>query len=179
MSQAAAKRYAEALFELSNEHDALDAVSESLLRLRQRLADNTTVSAALFSSKSAVDEKKKLVADKLAEGLHDYVRNLLNLLCDRRREGALMALLLHFFELKEEKSGIVRMTVESARPMDDAARQKLEASLSEATKKSVQLEVEVVPELIGGLRLTVGSTRIDGSIKRKYEDLGTRLRVAI
>ncbi|MCA9321001.1 MAG: ATP synthase F1 subunit delta [Planctomycetes bacterium] len=179
MSLAAAKRYAEALFELAHEKKALGPVADGLLSLRQRLADDAALRQAFFDPKGSIESKKTLVDGKLGQGLHQYVVHLVKLLCDRRREGGLMTLILHFFELKEAADGIVQVLVESALPMDEEARSALAERLSKATGKKVQLELQVVPDLIGGLRLTVGSTRIDGTVKRRYEDLAQRLKAAV
>ena len=34
-------------------------------------------------------------------------------------------------------------------------------------------------DLLGGMRITIGSTRIDGSLKRALESLGKRLKAAV
>ena len=43
----------------------------------------------------------------------------------------------------------------------------------------IAVDVSVVPELIGGVRVTANSRRLDATVLRKIEKLGTRLRAAL
>jgi F-type H+-transporting ATPase subunit delta len=55
--------------------------------------------------------------------------------------------------------------------MDDKQQKELAASLSKATNKNVTVKVIVDPSIIGGVVAKVGDTVIDGSIKRRLDQL--------
>ena len=179
MSSVAALRYAEALFELAADKGVVDAVAEGLLTVVDRLKQDAASSKVFFDPRSPLEAKKELVAAKVATGCHVYVGNLLKLLCDRHREDVLMELALSWFELKEARDGVLRVTIESAQPIEPADLEAIRGRLGQSSGKKVIAEVRVLPELIGGIRLVVGSTRIDGTIKRKYEDLAHRLKAVV
>ena len=179
MSEAAARRYAEALFELAVEKGTLDQVSEGLVEVRQRLGADESAARKFLAPRTPMADKRAFADDKLLDGVHAYVANVVRLLIDRRREGSLLAFILAFFELREDAEGILHVVVESAKAMDDEAIAALTTKLNEATKKTVVPEVVVRPELIGGLRIAIGSTMIDGSLKTSMENLGARLRAAV
>ncbi len=179
MSVAAAKRYAEALFELASEKNALDEVSEGLMKVRQALQGNPEAAKSFFDSRVPAAEKRKIADEKLIGGVHQYVANLVCLLVDRRRESGLMSLILAFFELREVADGILHASIEVAREMNDDDLAALNEKLSKATKKKVVSDVTVNPDLIGGLRITIGSTLIDGSLKKSLDTLGARLKAAV
>ncbi|MFT7617921.1 MAG: F-type H+-transporting ATPase subunit delta [Planctomycetota bacterium] len=179
MSVAAAKRYAEALYELACDKDCMEAVSDGLLKVKNALGSNPEASKTFFGPRVPADVKSKLASEKLLDGVHEYVANLVHLLIDRRREGGMLSLILTFFELREAAEGIVHANVEVARAMSDEELAALTAKLSTVTKKKVISDVSVNPDLLGGVRITIGSTLIDGSLKRSLETLGARLKAAV
>lgn len=175
MSRAAARRYAQALFELARDKDVVGPVSDGLMSVREKLAGDATLARSILDPNKRADEKRAAI-DKLADGLHPFVVNVMRLLADRRRADGLLVMILEFFELREKAVGVVRMHVESARELNDEDRDRLKKRLSEATGKKVEITTSVEPALIGGLRVQVGSTLIDGTIKRRIESIGARLK---
>lgn len=179
MSAAAAERYAGALFELAVEKGAVDAVGQGLLSVRKALQEDAGAAKQFFAPRVPAQEKHRIADQKLLKGVHPLVANLVKLLIDRRRESSLWSLILSYFEKCEAADGILRMTIETARPMTEEARTRLIETLSKATGRKVVPEVVENADLLGGMRITVGSTRIDGSLKRALASLGERLKSAI
>ena len=56
-------------------------------------------------------------------------------------------------------------------PLDDKQRKELAEALSKATGKKVEVKVLVDPSVIGGVVAKVGDTVIDGTVKRRLEQL--------
>ncbi len=171
MSSAVARRYAEALHQLAVEKGALDEVTHGLDQVRGLLAGDANLSSQFLRSRAAEDEKNRMVREWIGAGVHRLVSNLLHLLVERRREGITLDCILAFFQILEEEQGVIRVLLETARPMDDAARERLVSCLAEATGKQVIAELRVDESLIGGVRLIVDSRLIDGSVRRKIERL--------
>lgn len=179
MSAQAAKRYAEALFELASEKNVLEPVSEGLMKVKEALGANADVAKIFFGARVPSAEKHKIAEENLLDGVHEYVANLVRLLVDRRREGGLMSLILHFFELREEAEGILHADIEVAREMSAEDLAALTEKLSATTGKKVVPNVSVNADLIGGVRIRIGSKLIDGSLKKSLDTLGTRLKAAV
>ena len=66
---------------------------------------------------------------------------------------------------------ITEVTVVSAVPLNDTSREKLLAKLQEMTGKTVRLTAKVDPSILGGLRLDLNGTRLDGTVQRRLERL--------
>jgi F-type H+-transporting ATPase subunit delta len=58
----------------------------------------------------------------------------------------------------------------------DAELAEIKAGLERHFGKKIEATVIVDPELIGGARVTVGDTVIDGSVQAKLAAMATRLR---
>jgi F-type H+-transporting ATPase subunit delta len=66
-------------------------------------------------------------------------------------------------------------TVRVARPLSDADRERLAASLSRTYGREIHLNVVVDPEVIGGIRVEIGDDVIDGTVASRLDDAGRRL----
>ncbi len=174
---AAASRYARALFEAAREQDALDRVAADLRSLEAMVAE-PQVAAWLADPRVESRRKQALLERALGGRLSTLTAGLLAVLGRRSRQALLPFLPRAFQDLLDRHQGRLRGTVESALPLDDEARRGLEAALSRATGLEVRLEPRHVPELLGGVRVTLGSTRYDGSVRGRLERVRRRLQTA-
>ena len=87
--------------------------------------------------------------------------------------------LLHIIEEFSAVAGAARQTVSgeitTAMTLDDATLQRLATELSRITGKSVQLFQRVDPAILGGAIIKVGEQIIDGSLRRKLDQIKERL----
>lgn len=68
-----------------------------------------------------------------------------------------------------------RAAVESATPLAPATQTELQASLSKKYGRPLTLDFSVNPELLGGIRVKVGSDVWDGSVKARLKALSDSL----
>lgn len=68
-----------------------------------------------------------------------------------------------------------RALVESASALSPATQTELQASLSKKYGRQLTLDFSVNPELLGGIRVKVGSDVWDGSVKARLEGLAASL----
>jgi F-type H+-transporting ATPase subunit delta len=66
-------------------------------------------------------------------------------------------------------------TVHVARPLADADRERLTASLSRTYGRAIHLNVVVDPSVIGGIRVEIGDDVIDGTVSSRLDDAGRKL----
>jgi len=67
-------------------------------------------------------------------------------------------------------------TVRSAVELDDNQKDKLVTALSGATNKDVEVKVVIDPSVIGGLVTEIGDDIIDGSVRRRLNQLRENFR---
>jgi F-type H+-transporting ATPase subunit delta len=121
--------------------------------------------------------RKRAVIDGLAgpAGASRPVRNFLKVVADHRRTAALGEIIEAFQLLIDERMGLLRVDVASARELSPGQREELSRGLEAATGKRVWLKLTVDPELIGGVTARVGSTVYDGSVRGRLRALARRL----
>jgi len=68
-----------------------------------------------------------------------------------------------------ERAGLVLARVQTAAPLSTAQRERLAAALERLAGRQVKLQVQVVPELIGGARVWLGDRLLDGSLTGRLQ----------
>ncbi len=179
MARAVASRYARALADLVFDPSAgLDAqtVAGQLELFEEVLRASPDLRIALLSPAIAPPRKRAVVA-RLAErlGMARLVRNFLYVLIDHRRTPLLGEIRDAFQAVVDERLGIRRAEVVSARELGDAERERVGARLSRLTGKRVFCRFAREAGLIGGLTARIGSTIYDGSVRGQLEVLRRRL----
>ena len=70
-----------------------------------------------------------------------------------------------------QDNGIVPVTAYTAVALSDELRAKLCAKLSTVTGKTIELDCRIDPETLGGVRLDFDGKQVDGTVRRRLEDI--------
>lgn len=176
MSLAIASRFARALADILNTPEAADdAVAK--LRAFQAMQNSSPELKNILTSPAVPARKKRAAVARFAEtlGFSPVLRNFLYVLIDHRRTAMLGEILASLEAQIDERRGIVRAEVQSARPLDAGQRQAVESALGKATGKQVFGRYAVDEALIGGLVARVGSRVYDGSVRGQLQAMRNRL----
>jgi F-type H+-transporting ATPase subunit delta len=172
-----AGRYANALFELANESDALGQTETDMEALGQALAASDDLRGLIASPIYTRDQQSRAMAAVAeAMGLSALVRNLIGLMASKRRLFVLGDLIRIFAALLAEHRGEVTAEVTAARALSEAQQAALAETLKSAIGREVKLNVSVDDSLIGGLVVKVGSKMVDTSIRSKLASLQYAMR---
>lgn len=174
-----ARRYASALFDLANDKGELATVDSDLKSFTAMAADSEDLTRLLESPAfSREDKAKALQSVAKAAKLSTLFSNFIATMATNGRASDITGAASHFDELYADHRGVKRALARTAEEMTAQQRQKLEEILAKAVGSDVELETEVVPALIGGIQLRVGSTLIDASVASKLERMNTAMKGA-
>jgi F-type H+-transporting ATPase subunit delta len=165
-------RYATALYELADEHKALDAVAGDLRALRGLIDESADLKRLIRSPVLTRAEQGKAIA-ALAEraGFQGLVRNILGLMAKNRRLFVLPDVINAYLSELAARRGEVTAQVISAQALSDAQRAALDERLRRAIGGKVAIETRVDPSLLGGLIVKLGSRMVDASLSSKLHRL--------
>ena len=124
-------------------------------------------------------ERCGLLDEAFGGGVHPYVVNFLKLLC---REGALRELpgcAAAYRKRYNKAHGILEVTAVSAVALPAEKQAKLRENLAAMTGKTIDLTVKVDPSVLGGLRLDLDGTRLDGTVRRRLDAIRTDIGSAV
>ncbi len=170
----AARRYAEAAFQLATRDNALDAYGDGL-DLAVRMLAGEQVLDVLRNPARPLAERTALVDTLLATRVPDPVLKIVGLLVQRGKVDRLPNVAAEFRRLLNRQRGIVEAVATTAMALDAAETEALANKVAQMTGRTVDLRVEVDEALIGGITVRVGDTLYDASVRGRLERLRERL----
>lgn len=169
----AARRYAEAAFEIALRDGTVEAWRRELDAAAVILGD-PTVLRALENPAIPLESRARLVT-ALEATTSRPVLDLIALMIRRGRIEALARVAAEFRRLDDQRNGVTTAIATSATPLESAEVSALTGRLEEMTGGRVELDLRVDPSLLGGLVVRVGDRLIDGSVRGRLERLRNQL----
>lgn len=172
-----AGRYASALFDLASENGTVTAVESDLEKLAAALGESADLAALTTNpelARAAQGAAMAAVAKKLK--LSALTTNFLGVLAANRRLAKLPAIISAFKAIAAAQRGEVSATVTSAHPLTETQLKALKTKLTAREGRTVMLSAKVDPDLLGGLVVTIGSQRIDASIRTRLNSLAQAMK---
>jgi F-type H+-transporting ATPase subunit delta len=170
----AARRYAEAAFELATRDDALDAYRDGL-DLAAGTVGQVDALEVLRNPARPLRQRTDLVDALLAKRVPEPVLKLVGLLVERGRIEQLSNVAAEFHRMLDVERGVVQAIARTALPLTADETAALQQKVATMTGRTVDLKVEVDESLIGGLTVRVGDTLYDASVRGRLERLRERL----
>jgi len=169
-------KYARALADVADEMKVVRPVGVDLQKFADAHADSAELRQALSNPAFPLQLKQNVVKEVASRlKLNPIVVNVLLLLTERSRMGQLGEVVEAYQQIMDDAAGVVRVNVVSAVGLSERIRGRLSDTLAVVTGKEIRLEYQEDPELIGGLKLQMGSTVFDGSIRTELEQLRQEL----
>lgn len=178
--QAAATRYARALFEVSLDGGDPQRTDRDLAAFQELVDGHATLGHIVGNRAISPVVKKAIVAAILERTpkTADVVKRLLLMLAERGRLHLLPTLLGVYRERLMEHLGVVRARVTTAEPLDRKRVASINKRLNTATGRQVTIEAAVDEGLVGGMVTRIGGTIFDGSLAHHLDRLKQRFLTA-
>lgn len=173
-STSAARRYAEAAFQLATRDDTFDAWAADLATAAAFVGD-PRVAHVLNNPSIALTDRQATLGRLMDGRVSPLALNLFRLLDQRGRLTLIPAIAGEYTRLLDALRGVVAATVTSATALDKDETAAVRARVEAMTGKTVKLDATVDPALIGGLIVQVGDQMIDASVRGRLERLRDQL----
>lgn len=172
---ATARRYAEAVFELGVNENAVDRWFADLRLITEYFGDHRLT--FLLSEPNIQFNKKELVVRDLLTGkVQPEALNLALLLVERGLVELVPRVRDEYERKYNDYHNQVPASLTTAMPLDDQTRAGVVADLQRLTGKNILLKEQVDPAILGGAIARVGDTLIDGSVRRRLQLLRQQLQ---
>ncbi len=167
--------YAVAAFRLAKEKKALAKWSE-MLSFAAAVAADAQMKTLIDDPKVTTAELEKMFLAICDKKLDESVVNLIKLLGEYGRLALLPEVAQAFEELKAEDEGVLEAEITAAAKPADSAVKALVKRLETKFGKKIEASVKVDPELIGGIKIVIGDTVIDASVRGQLQELAYTLK---
>jgi F-type H+-transporting ATPase subunit delta len=130
----------------------------------------------LFTSALVPDDKKAELVDRVLKGrVSQVLLNFLKTLATHGRLGILRSIHGVAQKLLDQEHNVVRVEVSTAVQLADELKNRIAESVRSMFGRTPVLDVQIRPELIGGIMMRVGDTVYDGSIATRLEKFRQQL----
>ncbi len=167
-----AKNYAEALLNVAaHQSGAEKAVRDSLALVNSALKVSPEFRAFLLSNRISKAQKSMAVKSALGDQCHEIVSEFLGLVRGDNLVKLLALIQTAYNAQFAEAMNFVNVTAHVTSELSDEEAAVLKSSLETALGKTTELNVNVDPNLIGGIKLRVGNKFLDASIQNQLDNM--------
>jgi len=171
---AAARRYAEAAFQVALADDQLDRWKEDLATAAE-IFGRPDVAPTVDNPAVPLAKRQEIIRQLLGTRISAQALRLVALLVERGRVNALPKLSEDYDRLLNAHRGVVEATVTSAVPLTADETAEIRSRVEAMAGSAVELRTEVNPDLLGGLTIQVRDRLLDASIRGRLERLRDQL----
>lgn len=153
-----------ALLEQASREDVLGAVEEELFQFSRAIQGSPALSEAFDEAREDPRRRRDIVRRLLEGRAHRLTVALAEQAVGRASDEKPARRVLRFAEFASERRQRLLAVVSSARPLSAAQQERLGAVLSRIYGRSLQMNTEISPDVVGGLRIQVGDDLFDATV---------------
>ena len=166
-----AKMYGGSLYDLAAEEGLETRILGELDEVQQLLKQNPDYLRLLSTPSIPKKERCGLLDEALRGQVHLYVLNFLKILCEKGTLRELSGCARAYRVRYNQAHGILEATATTAVAMTEQQRAALHAKLESLTGKTIDLKTKVDAKVLGGIRLDIEGTELDGTVQNRLASL--------
>lgn len=170
------RRYAKALYKFAVEHGSAAAVYDEMKAVIDAFAQNPKLQKVLANPFVTKEDKAALLKAAAGDKVENDYLGFVTLILDMRREEYALRMALAYRDIYRQIHHISQVKITTAVALPDAEMAKLRALVEKSFKDStLEISVNVDPDIIGGFIIDVDDSRMDASISNEIEQLRLNL----
>ena len=175
LENAVARRYSNAFFTIAQERGLVDQLETELKNIVDTINHNEDLRKVMEHQLVSPEEKKAILEQVFTQEVSDITVNFLNVVIEKYRASYIPAIYEEFVAYANEARNMADAQLKSAAELNEADMEIIKARLSDVTGKTIRLQSEVDPSLIGGVVVRIGDKVIDSSLVGRLEKLKENL----
>ena len=164
------ERYSRALFEVSKEAGDLEKIETDIKSFKFLLENSLELNNFLSNPSQSINSQNNvnnLLSEKFS--FSKNLKNFFSLLIEKRRIFFVSKIMESFLKLCSRKRGEVKASLISSKELSESELESISKDLSSSIESVIKFDYKIDKELIGGLKLQLGSIMIDTSIKNRLK----------
>jgi F-type H+-transporting ATPase subunit delta len=157
------RRYATAIFALAAEAKSDATVVGEMEVLARAITGHAPLAETLANPLVSNSQKAKVLAVLISKA-DTLTQRAVAIVAEGGRASLIPAISTRLSDMLREAQGEVEAVVTSARALSATTKKQLLQSLTKATGKTVKLNLKEDASVLGGLRVEVGSMRLDATL---------------
>jgi F-type H+-transporting ATPase subunit delta len=170
------KRYARVLFECHEESGNIDKLKKDIGLIEKIFTDVPEVKKFCLASHSNIKDEIDFLMTVFIPYLDELTVRLLKIAVKNRRLQAIPFLPAAVNELLEKKGGAVSVLMETANNHDNQVLSTAKTKIMERIGREINLNVNIIPEILGGFRIFWQNKLIDMSVAGRLKYIRRNLK---
>ena len=166
-----AKMYGGSLYDLAAEEGLETRILGELDEVQQLLKQNPDYLRLLSTPSVLNRERCGLLDEVLRDQVHLYGLNFVKILCEKGTLRELSGCARAYRVRYNQAHGILEATATTAVAMTEQQAKSLHEKLEKLTGKTIDLKTKVDPAVLGGIRLDIEGTELDGTVQNRLASL--------
>ena len=167
-------RYAEAFLNFARANCGSVKALEDLIAVKKIIRDNPGFSELMDNPEISYTEKCAVIDEVIKDGPADEIRNFLKLLLEKKRFNIFLEV-AEYLRAKYSHEGQVDVLLRTAFPLELDLIKRIEEALKNKLKQNLRFYIDLDGSLLGGVQVVIGNTIIDGSIRKRLQELKHKL----
>ena len=158
------KKYSQALYKVAVKEDDINQISNRLHNIKSILKSVPELNQLLITRRVQMEDKMIMLKKILGDIISDIEMDLMVLLMENGHMMLFGEVIKRFDYLLDKNSQVIKIRITSSAILSDDEVQRISSIIENNIQKEVEVEMETDESIIGGIKLRVGNTLIDGSI---------------
>ena len=165
------KKYSQALFKVTVKENDINQISDRLHNIRSILKSVPELNQLLITRRVQVQDKINMLKNILGDNISNIEMDLMVLLMENGHMMLFGEVVKRFDYLLDKESKVVKVQITSSSILSDDEVQRISSKIENNIQKEVEVKTETDESIMGGIKLRVGNTLIDGSIYSRLQKM--------
>jgi F-type H+-transporting ATPase subunit delta len=147
-----------------------------MLGFTSAIASDPQMKAIIDNPKVVASDLERLFLSVCEKKLDKAGENMIKLLVEYGRLALLPEVARAFEELKAQDEGVLEAEITAAAQPSDSEIKALVQRLETKFGKKIETSIKIDPEIIGGIKIVIGDTVIDASVRGQLQEMAYALK---
>lgn len=170
-----AKRYTQALFDLSQEAGERDSISHDLKKIQELISRSEEFNTFLHNPVIPLEKRQEILEIILNTKVSTLMCKFIDFLNVKNRLNLLEGVCQVFEQLHLDANGVLRVKITSSVTLDSRQVKEISKHLKLRLNKDIEPYCDDDPSLLGGLKIQEGDTIYDYSLRTQLEQFKKNL----
>ena len=165
------KKYTQALFKVVVKENDINQVSDRLHNIRSILKSVPELNQLLITRRVQVQDKINMLKNILGDNISNIEMDLMVLLMENGHMMLFGEVIKRFDYLQDKDSEVIKVQITSSSRLSDDEVQRISLEIENKIQKKVNVKMKTDTSIVGGIKLRVGNTLIDGSVSNRLQKM--------
>ena len=165
------KKYAQLLYQVAVKEDDINQISAHLHSIRSILKSVPELNQLFITRRVQAQDKMIMLKNILGDKISGIVMDLMVLLMENGHMMLFGEVVKRFDYLQDKDSEIIKVQITSSSRLSDDEVQRISVNIENKIQKKVDVTMETDTSIVGGIKLRVGNTLIDGSVSNRLQKM--------